>query len=97
MGSTRDDKEQIGYDSALCRREATEDHRSRASEYEWSVGATLLRRNLQERDGVPHGGPHATQAFPISPDSLCSGFEVRGFQKRLNSAPRLAFDFIEGV
>lgn len=52
MGSTRDDKEQIGYDSALCRREATEDHRSRASEYEWSVGATLLRRNLQERDRV---------------------------------------------
>lgn len=44
-----------------------------------------------------YGGPHATQAFPISPDSLCSGFEVRGFQKRLNSAPRLAFDFIEGV
>ena len=39
-----------------CRRRATVDHRSRASEYEWSSrtsrhGVTLLRRrNLQEGD-----------------------------------------------
>ena len=35
-------------------------------------GATLLRRICKK--GTGHRGPHATQAFPISPDSLCSGF-----------------------
>lgn len=50
---TRDDKERIGHDSALCRREATEDHRSRAGEYEWwsgSTGATLLRREICKKE-----------------------------------------------
>lgn len=85
VGSTGSDKKQIEYDSALCRRKATVDHRSRAGEYEWPSrttrhGATLLRRNLQERDESDVAkGPHTTRVFSIRPDSLCSGFE--GSQK----------------
>lgn len=44
-------------------------------------GATLLRRICKK--GTGHRGPHATQAFPISPDSLCSGFSEAAEQRDL--------------
>lgn len=86
---TRDDKERIGHDSALCRREATEDHRSRAGEYEWWSGSNRryspTERNLQERDGDHTQRPSDS----IRPGSL-DWFVFRG---RLTSAE---LDFIKG-
>lgn len=84
VGSKGDDKEQIEYDStvALCRRKATDDHRSRPGEYEWSsrtrtaADISLLRRNLQERDDDGVAKDH-TQLENSRFDRACpcSGFE----------------------
>lgn len=89
---TRDDKEQIGYDSALCRREATEDHRSRAGEYEWwpgsnRAGATLLRREICKKETGTTRNPSIR--FDRAP-SIPGWFVFKG---RLTNAE---LDFIKG-